>query len=311
MMRAERQYGDMAILIDESSRVIIQGITGRIGKIFSDRMAKHYSTFCGGVKPGFRGSMADRSIFPSVAAAVAETGANASIVVVPATAVKEAVLEAIEAGIRLVWVYADGVPVHDSLYFINYARIKGTRIIGPNSAGIVSPGKASCSELHEDVLPLRPGRIGILSKSGSISYEVIDILSSYNYGFSSVLCIGGDPVCGTSLADGLSLFAADRQTDVIVLLGEIGGTAEIEAARVIPSVGKPVVAYVTGWHAPAEKTMGHAGAVIHGDKDTATAKSAILAQYGARVATSLESIGRLVDQADHDRANRSAAQGNC
>jgi succinyl-CoA synthetase alpha subunit len=287
----------MSILVDESSRVIIQGITGRIGKVFSARMAKHYvNTFCGGVRPGLRGEMNDRKIFPSVADAVKEAGANTSIIVVPGPAVKSAVFEAVEAGIKLIWIYTDGVPVHDAIYFINYARLNGTRIIGPNAVGVVSPGKASASELNEDTLPMKPGRIGIVSKSGSLSYEVIDILAEAKEGLSSVLCIGGDLVCGTSYCDALTFFANDAQTEAIVMLGEIGGTAEIEGAKTLSSIRKPVIAYIAGWQAPKGKKMGHASAIVNRDQDTAVAKSAFLEKHGVRVAASLAGLAALIEK---------------
>jgi succinyl-CoA synthetase alpha subunit len=284
----------MAILLDHSARVIIQGITGRIGKVFSARMARHYATFCGGVRPGGGGTIDGKPIFPSVAEAVDKVGANTSVVVVPGPGVKAAALEAIEAGIKLIWIYTDGVPVHDAMFFINYAILKGVRIIGPNAAGIVSPGKASASELNEDQLGLKPGSIGIISKSGSLCYEVVDMLRRDDYGFSTVVCIGGDVVCGTTFSDLLPLFAEDAETEAVIMLGEIGGSAEVDGARLIPSLGKPLIGYVAGWHAPRGKKMGHAAAIISREEDTAAAKSALMERHGAHVAASLEEIGALV-----------------
>ena len=285
----------MAVIVNEQSRTIIQGITGRIGRVFAERMALHYENFVGGVSPG-KGGMAvsGKPVFDFVADAVEALAANTSIVVVPGPYVREAVLEAFDAGIKTVWVYTDGVPVHDTLLLVSYANAKGARLIGPNSAGIVSPGKASAGELNETTLPLRPGPIGVVSKSGSLSYEVINMVAEAGYGFSTVACVGGDPVIGSSCRDIMEAFANDDETKAVVLLGEIGGSDEIDCIEVISQMKKPVVAYIAGHTAPPQKKMGHAGAIVQGNEETAAAKTSLLQATGVKTADCIDEIPRLL-----------------
>ncbi len=281
----------MAIIIDENSKVIIQGITGRVGKNFAERMARHYKNFVGGVTPGKGGQeVCGKPVFNTVADAVTSLGANTSVIVVAAPYVKDAVFEALDAGIKTLWIYTDKVPVHDTMEMVQYVQLKGARLIGPNSAGIVSPGKASASELNEDKLPLKPGEIGLVSKSGSLSYEVIHMIYECGLGFSTVICVGGDPVLGTNIQDALSLFKDDPQTKAVVMLGEVGGSDEADSVETIKTMGKPVVAYIAGHSAPAKKKMGHAGAIVSSAADTAQGKSEVLREAGVHVVETIEDI---------------------
>ena len=285
----------MAIFIDESSRVIMQGITGKIGNVFAERMAKHYKTFVGGVTPGKGGQeVFGKPVFNTVNSAVKELGANTSIVVVAAPYVKEAVMEAVDAGIKTIWAYTDRVPVHETMEMVHYAKLFGVRLIGPNSAGIVSPGKASASELSEYQVPLKEGNIGVLSKSGSLSYEAINMIYDAGFGFTTIICIGGDPVPGTTLTDSMEAFRDDDDTKAVVLLGEIGGADEINCIDVIKTMDKPVIAYISGHSAPVQRAMGHAGAIIDGENDTAEVKTKLLAEAGVNAVYCLEDIAKAV-----------------
>lgn len=285
----------MAIIMDENSRTVIQGITGQVGTSFAARMVKRYPNLVGGVSPGKGGQqVCGLPVFDSVSEAVEKTSANTSLIVVPAPFVKDAVLEAADTGVSVIWIYTDNVPIHEVMVFVQYCKLKGITLVGPNSAGVVSPGKASASELNEDQLPLVPGPVGIVSKSGSLTYEVIDGLGEVGLGESTILCLGGDPVLGTSYLDALRMFEKDSQTRLVVLLGEIGGTAEVDAAAYISSLSKPVVAYICGHIAPPGKKMGHAGAIVSRNLDTAGAKSRALREAGAIVADLVTDIPALV-----------------
>lgn len=285
----------MAIIIDKESRVIIQGITGRVGRNFAERMARHYDNFVGGVTPGKGGQeVSGKPVFNTVREAVDKLGANTSVVVVGAKFVKDTILEAIDAGIKTVWVYTDGVPVHDTMEFVQYAKLKGTRVIGPNSAGIVSPGEASAAELNEDILPLNKGNIGLVSKSGSLSYETINMIADAGYGFTTIICVGGDPVLGTTMQDAIKLFENDPETKAIVMVGEVGGSDEVDSIEAIKNSSKPVFAYIAGHCAPAKKKMGHAGAIVSSASDTADGKSKALEAAGINVAYSIEDIPKII-----------------
>ncbi|MFC2015553.1 succinate--CoA ligase subunit alpha [Chloroflexota bacterium] len=285
----------MAIFVDEQSRVIIQGITGHVGRAFAERLAQYHSTFMGGVTPGKGGSeVAGRPVYNTVTKAVEATGANTSIVTVPATFAPDAMFEAIDAGIKVLSVYTEHVPVHEALKVIHYAKARGTHLFGPNCAGIVSPGKASASEIHDRILS--PGSIGIVSKSGTLAYEAIDKLDQLGYGQSTVACLGGDKFIGTRYIEILQAFEEDDQTAAIVLLGEIGGSDEIDAIPTIENMTKPVFCYVAGSSAPPGKRMGHAGAIIQGDSETAEAKTLKLRKAGAVTMTSVLETGELVNR---------------
>ncbi|WP_130863544.1 succinate--CoA ligase subunit alpha [Bacilliculturomica massiliensis] len=289
----------MAIYIDKSSRVIIQGITGRIGRIFAERMAQHYPNFVGGVTPGKGGQeVFGKPVYDDVETAVSALNANTSVIVVAAPFMKGAVFEAIDAGIKTIWCYTDRVPVHETLEMVQYAKLSGVTLIGPNSAGIVSPGKASAGELNENYLPLKEGSVGLLSKSGSLSYEVINLIADAGFGFSTIICIGGDPVLGTSCCEAMAAFKNDPETKAVVMLGEVGGTDEIDAIEIIREMDKPVVAYIAGHCAPAKKKMGHAGAIVNGTADTADAKTAALRAAGVHAVNAIDEIPQELNKLD-------------
>jgi succinyl-CoA synthetase alpha subunit len=271
----------MSILIDASSRILIQGITGATGRAYAERMVAHNTPLVGGVAPGRAGQIvAGVPVFDTAADAVAATGADCVLSAVRSSAALDAMYEVLDAGARLIVLYTENVPVHDAMRMCAYARAKGARLLGPNSAGVISPGKANLADLADTATRL--GRIGIVSKSGTLTYEVIDGLHEVGLGESSIVCLGGDPIVGTSYADVLPLFEADPETDAVVLVGEPGGAMEHDAAAAIRAMRKPVVAYVTGRHAPPEKRMGHAGAISSSQGvATAAAKEAALVAAGA------------------------------
>jgi succinyl-CoA synthetase alpha subunit len=285
----------VAILVDERSRLIIQGITGNLGANFAIETARRYpEVLVAGVTPGRGGqAVAGVPVYDAVAEAVARHGADTAFVCVPAPAVKDSVLEALDAGIRTVGVYTEGVPLHEAVQLVAYARGMGARLLGPNAAGVLSPGKAGMGELTEGYFPARPGPVGIAAKSGSIVYEAVALTSDLA-GQSSMVSLGGDPFLGTTFADVLALFEADPETRAVVLLGEIGGPDERLAAEVIRTMRTPVVAYVSGHAAPPARRMGHAGAIVAGGRDTAAAKSEVLRAAGARVARTLPDLPALL-----------------
>jgi succinyl-CoA synthetase alpha subunit len=276
----------MAIFLTESSRVVVQGMTGSEGMKHTQRMLDSGTAIVGGVNPRKAGQTVDFAdgsvpVFGSVAEAIAETGADVSVVFVPPAFTKDAVIEAIDAGMPLVVVITEGVPVHDTAEFRAYAEAKGTtRIIGPNCPGLISPGKSNAGIIPADIT--KAGRVGLVSKSGTLTYQMMYELR--DFGFSSAIGIGGDPIIGTTHIDALAAFEADDETDAIVMIGEIGGDAEERAAAYIKDhVTKPVVGYVAGFTAPEGKTMGHAGAIVSGSSGTAAAKKEALEAVGVQV----------------------------
>ncbi|SDI99447.1 succinate--CoA ligase subunit alpha [Alloyangia pacifica] len=284
----------MSILIDKSSRVLIQGITGSTGRIYAERMKRDGTPLVGGVTPGRGGQeVAGVPVFDTMAEAVAATGADCVLSAVRPSLALDAVYEAVSSGIRLMVLYSENVPVHDAMKMCAFARAKGVQLLGPNSAGVISPGKANMADISLE--RTRPGRIGIVSKSGTLTYEAMDTLHAAGLGTSSIVCLGGDPVVGTEFAEVLRLFDADPDTDAVVLIGEPGGGMEFRAAEAVREMGKPVVAYLTGRNAPAEKRMGHAGAVSSASGDTsAAAKAQVLEDAGARIAPRVTQIGAVV-----------------
>ncbi|TDV53839.1 succinate--CoA ligase subunit alpha [Actinophytocola oryzae] len=277
----------MAVFLNEDSRIIVQGMTGAEGRKHTARMLAAGSQVVGGVTPGKGGQtveIAGRSlpVFDSVAEAMASTGADTTVVFVPPRFAKGAVLEAVDAAIGLVVVITEGIPVHDTASFWAHAVASGnrTRIVGPNCPGVISPGKSNAGIIPADITG--PGRIGLVSKSGTLTYQLMYELR--DIGFSTAVGIGGDPVVGTTHIDALSAFEADPQTDLIVMIGEIGGDAEERAAVFVKEyVTKPVVGYVAGFTAPEGKTMGHAGAIVSGSSGTAAAKKEALEAAGVAV----------------------------
>jgi succinyl-CoA synthetase alpha subunit len=273
----------MAIFIDETTRVLVQGITGSEGTKHTRRMVAGGTNIVAGVTPGKGGQDVDGiPVFDDVAAAVKETGADAAVVFVPPRFVKAAVIETIDAGVPLCVVITEGIPVHDTTAFWAYLRANGsgTRLVGPNCPGVISPGKSNVGIIPGDIT--KPGRIGLVSKSGTLTYQMMYELR--DVGFSTAVGIGGDPVIGTTHIDCLDAFEADPDTDAIVMIGEIGGDAEERAAAYIKAnVTKPVVGYIAGFTAPEGKTMGHAGAIVSGSSGTAEAKKEALEAAGVRV----------------------------
>jgi succinyl-CoA synthetase alpha subunit len=281
----------MAIFLNEDSKIIVQGMTGAEGTKHTRRMLASGANVVGGVNARKAGQKADFSdvkdgltlpVFGSVAEAMKETGADVSVLFVPPKFAKDAVVEAIDAGIPLAVVITEGIPVHDTASFWAHACATGnkTRIIGPNCPGVISPGKSNAGIIPADITG--PGSIGLVSKSGTLTYQMMYELS--DLGFSTAVGIGGDPIIGTTHIDALAAFEADPQTEVIVMIGEIGGDAEERAAAYIAEhVTKPVVGYVAGFTAPEGKTMGHAGAIVSGSSGTAQAKKEALEAAGVKV----------------------------
>jgi succinyl-CoA synthetase alpha subunit len=288
----------MAIFLNENSKVIVQGMTGSEGMKHTRRMLKAGTEVVGGVNPRKAGTKVDVDgvslpVFASVAEAIAETGANTSVVFVPPAFCKAAVVEAIDAEIGLAIVITEGIPVHDSVTFWNYAESKGnkTRIVGPNCPGIASPGKSNAGITPADITGTGP--IGLVSKSGTLTYQLMYELR--DLGFSTSVGIGGDPVIGTTHIDCLKAFEEDPETKAIVMIGEIGGDAEERAAEYIKQhVTKPVVGYIAGFTAPEGKTMGHAGAIISGSAGTAESKKEALEAAGVKVGKTPSETARLM-----------------
>lgn len=289
----------MAIWLTEDSTIIVQGMTGSEGRKHTARMINAGSRIVGGVTPGKGGQSVvfeenPVPVFNSCSDAVAATGANTSVVFVPPAHAKGAVLEAIEAGLDMVVVITEGIPVADSAVFVQAALARGTRLIGPNCPGIISPGKSNAGIIPANITG--PGPIGLVSKSGTLTYQMMFELR--DLGISTAVGIGGDPIVGTTHIDALAAFEQDPQTKVIMLIGEIGGDAEERAASYIADhVTKPVVAYVAGFTAPEGKTMGHAGAIVSGSSGTAAAKKAALEAVGVRVGRTPSETAQLVKQA--------------
>lgn len=284
----------MTIIVDDNTRVVVQGITGHQGRYHSRAMREFGTKIVAGVTPGKGGMEIDGvPVFETMREAVYETGANASVVFVPARFAKDAVLESIDSGIETVVVITERIPVHDSIEMIEYARLNGTRIIGPNCPGITSPGICKIGIMPNHIFT--PGKTGVVSRSGTLTYEVVNALTQAGIGQSTCLGIGGDPVIGTTFIDALELFESDPQTERIVLIGEIGGTAEEEAAQFIKEhVRKPVFAYIAGRTAPPGKRMGHAGAIISQGRGTAESKLKALENAGVPVADIPERIPELI-----------------
>jgi succinyl-CoA synthetase alpha subunit len=288
----------MAIFLTGDSRVMIQGITGSEGSKHGRRMLAAGTTVVGGTNPRKAGQTVDLGgaalpVFGTVAETMAATGADVSVVFVPPAGTRAAVTEAVDAGIPLVIVITEGVPVHDTAAFWAYASAKGnaTRIVGPNCPGVASPGKSNAGIIPANITT--EGRIGLVSKSGTLTYQMMYELR--DIGFSTAVGIGGDPVIGTTHIDCLAAFQDDPETDAIVMIGEIGGDAEERAATYVEAnVTKPVVAYVAGFTAPEGKTMGHAGAIISGSAGTAQAKKEALEKVGVRVGRTPSETARLV-----------------
>ncbi|MFE7929188.1 succinate--CoA ligase subunit alpha [Streptomyces sp. NPDC057456] len=285
----------MAIYLTKESRVLVQGMTGAEGMKHTRRMLAAGTNIVGGVNPRKAGRAVDFDdravpVFGSVVDGMQSTGADVTVVFVPPAFTEAAVIEAVDAGIGLAVVITEGVPVHDSVAFTARAAARGTRVIGPNCPGLITPGQSNAGIIPADIT--KPGRIGLVSKSGTLTYQLMYELR--DIGFSTCVGIGGDPVVGTSHIDCLAAFEEDPDTDLVVLIGEIGGDAEERAAAYIREhVTKPVVGYIAGFTAPEGRTMGHAGAIVSGSSGTAQAKKAALEAAGVRVGATPTETARL------------------
>lgn len=283
----------MAVLLDGDTRLIVQGLTGREGTFHAKAAAAYHTKVVGGVTPGKGGTTHEGwPVFNTVADAVAQTGANASVIFVPPPFAADAIMEAADAGIGLVVCITEGIPVVDMLKAMTFlAAHPTTRLIGPNCPGIISPGKGKAGIIPANIC--KEGRVGIVSKSGTLTYEAIDQLTRNGLGQSTCIGIGGDPLIGTTHIDALALFQDDGETDAVVMIGEIGGSAEEEAAAWIKDhFKKPIVAFIAGQTAPPGRRMGHAGAIIAGGKGTATEKMSALAAAGVSVVESPADMGQ-------------------
>jgi succinyl-CoA synthetase alpha subunit len=287
----------MAIFLTDSSRVIVQGMTGSEGSKHTRRMLASGTAIVGGVTPGKGGQSVDFDatavpVFSSVGEAVDATAADVSVVFVPPAFTKAAVVESVDAGIPLIVVITEGVPVRDTAEFFAYAQSKGgSRIVGPNCPGLISPGKSNAGIIPADITSA--GRVGLVSKSGTLTYQMMYELR--DFGFSSAVGIGGDPIVGTTHIDALQAFQDDPETDAIVMIGEIGGDAEERAAAYVAEhISKPVIGYVAGFTAPEGKTMGHAGAIVSGSSGTAQGKKEALEAAGVQVGRTPSATAQLM-----------------
>jgi succinyl-CoA synthetase alpha subunit len=283
----------MSILVNKSSKILVQGFTGTEGSFHAGQMMEYGTQVVGGVTPGKGGTThLDRPVFNTVADGVKATGANVSIIFVPPPFAADAIMEAAEAGIELVVCITEGIPVQDMVKAKNYLQGKNTRLIGPNCPGVITAGACKVGIMPGFVFI--PGRIGIVSKSGTLTYEAADQVAKAGLGISTAVGIGGDPIIGTTTKDAMELFMNDPNTDAIVMIGEIGGGMEAEAANWIKATGnkKPVVGFIAGQTAPPGRRMGHAGAIVGGADDTAEAKMKIMGECGIHVVSSPADIGK-------------------
>ncbi len=285
----------MSILLTPSTRAVVQGSTGRIGSAQMRWMIEYGTCIVGGITPGKGGeSLFDRPIFDTVAEAVEKVGANTSVIFVPAAYAKEAAMEAIDANLDLVVFVPEHIPVRDTMTVKNYAIQKNIKVLGPNAPGLITPGVGKLGIMPGNMFS--PGRIGVISRSGTLSYEVSGYLNEAGLGQSTMVGMGGDPVICMPLESILAEFEADEGTDAIVLVGEIGGSAEEIAAQYVKQMKKPVVCYIAGKSAPHDKKMGHAGAIIKAGQGTVESKRAALEDAGARVALNLGEIPSILRQ---------------
>lgn len=281
----------MSILIDSSTRVICQGITGAQGTFHTRQMVEYGTNMVGGVTPGKGGTKIDNiPVFNSVESAVRETGCDATVIYVPAPFAADAIMEAVDAGIPLVICITEGIPVLDMVKVRRFMEGSGSRLIGPNCPGVITPGECKIGIMPGHIH--KKGIAGVVSRSGTLTYEAVDQLTRLGIGETTCVGIGGDPINGTNFIDILTLFEADPETEAVVMIGEIGGTAEEEAAAFVKEkMTKPVVGYIAGVTAPKGKRMGHAGAIISGGKGTATDKMAAMREAGITVTESPAEIG--------------------
>jgi succinyl-CoA synthetase alpha subunit len=286
---------EMSVLVNKNSKVIVQGFTGSEGTFHASQMIEYGTNVVGGVTPNKGGqSHLDRPVFNTVADAVNNTGADVSIIFVPPAFAADAIMEAAEAGIKVIVCITEGIPVNDMVKVKSYLTDKDCRLIGPNCPGVITPGEAKVGIMPGFVF--KSGKIGIVSKSGTLTYEAADQVVKAGMGISTAIGIGGDPIIGTTTKEAVELLMNDPETEAIVMIGEIGGNLEAQAAHWIKADGnrKPVVGFIAGQTAPKGRTMGHAGAIVGGEEDTAEAKMRILAECGIHVVDSPASIGKVM-----------------
>jgi succinyl-CoA synthetase alpha subunit len=292
----------VAIIVDRDTRLVVQGLTGREGSFHGLRNKQYGTNVVAGVTPGKGGQTVDGvPVFDLVAEAVSEAGANTAMVFVPARFAADAIYEAVDAGIETVICIAEGLPAHEMLRLYHYIRPRGITMLGPNCPGALSPGKANVGIIPAEIF--REGAVGLVSRSGTLTYQIGHELTQLGLGNSTIVGIGGDPVVGSSFVDVLGRFEADDETELVVMVGEIGGEEEEKAARYIEAeMSKPVVAYIAGFTAPPGKTMGHAGAIISGSSGTAEAKKDALEAAGVRVGMTPTEVAELVAEVVGARA---------
>jgi len=287
----------MSVLVNKDSKIIVQGFTGSEGTFHASQMIEYGSNVVGGVTPGKGGqSHLDKPVFNTVQDAVNETGADVSIIFVPPAFAADAIMEAADAGIQVIVTITEGIPVKDMMHAKPYAKSKGCILVGPNCPGVITPEEAKVGIMPGFVF--KKGRVGVVSKSGTLTYEAADQVVKAGLGISTAIGIGGDPIIGTSTKEAVQLFMEDPDTDAIVMIGEIGGQYEADAARWIKENGnkKPVVGFIAGQTAPPGRRMGHAGAIIGGKDDTAEAKKEIMAECGIHVVDSPADIGEKMNE---------------
>ena len=287
----------MSVLVNENTKVFVQAITGSEGSFHTQQMLEYGTKVIGGMTPGKGGQKVEGvPVFNTVAEGVEATGANASIIFVPEPFAADAIMEAADAGLELVICISEGIPEADMVKAYHYIQARSTRLIGPNCPGIISPGKCKIGIMPGFIH--QPGSVGIISRSGTLTYEAVGQLSDRGLGQSTAIGIGGDPIIGTRFIDALALFKDDAETDAVVMIGEIGGTAEEEAAAYVKAhYDKPVIGFIAGRTAPPGRRMGHAGAIISGGKGTADDKMATMQEAGIRVCESPAEIGETVEEA--------------
>ena len=284
----------MSILVNKDSRVIVQGFTGSEGTFHAKQMIDYGTNIVGGVTPGKGGDVhLDKPVFNTVSSAVDETSANTSVIFVPPAFASDAIMESAESGIEIIICITEGIPTKDMIIVKEYLKDKNCTLVGPNCPGVITPEEAKCGIMPGFVF--KKGTIGIVSKSGTLTYEAADQVVKSGLGISTAIGIGGDPIIGTNMKDIVELFMNDDETEGIVMIGEIGGQLEADAARWIKEHGtKPVVGFIAGQTAPAGRTMGHAGAIVGGKDDTADAKMKILKECGVIVSKSPATIGEIM-----------------
>ena len=285
----------MSVLVNKNSKIIVQGFTGSEGTFHATQMIEYGTNIVGGVTPGKGGQKhLGKPVFDSVAEAVKKVDADTSIIFVPPAFAADAIMESVEAGIKVIITITEGIPVNDMTKAFQYVKAKGAKLVGPNCPGVITPEEAKVGIMPGFVF--KKGKIGIVSKSGTLTYEASDQVVSQGLGISTAIGIGGDPIIGTTTKDAVELFMNDSETDCIVMIGEIGGQLEADAAKWIKATGnkKPVVGFIAGETAPKGRTMGHAGAIVGGSEDTAEAKKRIMRECGIHVVDSPAQIGAKV-----------------